>query len=289
MTSSASLAERVASVVGSEVRRLDRVGGGDICIAYRADTRDGALFVKTHPNPPTDLFAIEAAGLRWLAEPKALRVPEVLGVDNNFLALEWVDGGRHGSSTDEALGRGLAALHRSGADTFGPPPGAPHRGYLGDVAVDNSTTSTWSEFFVQRRLLPLVDEAIERGSVSPGARRDAERLASRAAEVFGPPEPPARLHGDLWGGNVMTGREGEPWLIDPAAHGGHREVDLAMLQLFGGFGERCFAAYDEESPLADGWRDRVSLHQLTPLLVHAILFGSGYGARVADVLRRNAG
>ena len=109
------------------------------------------------------------------------------------------------------------------------------------------------------------------------------------ADLAGPPEPPARLHGDLWSGNVLAGADGRPWLIDPAAHGGHREVDLAMLRLFGGPGERCFAAYEDVAPLAPGHSDRVALYQLLPLLVHAVLFGGGYAGSVERAARQYAG
>jgi fructosamine-3-kinase len=111
-------------------------------------------------------------------------------------------------------------------------------------------------------------------------------VCGRIGEVGGPAEPPARLHGDLWGGNVLAGADGRPWLIDPAAYGGHREIDLAMLRLFGGASERVFAAYEEVSPLAEGWRERVELWQLFPLLVHAVLFGGAYVESVRRVARR---
>jgi fructosamine-3-kinase len=116
-----------------------------------------------------------------------------------------------------------------------------------------------------------------------------ERVCARLSELAGPPEAPARLHGDLWSGNVLADAQGRPHLIDPAAHGGHREVDLAMLRLFGGPSERCFAAYAEVAPLADGHEERIELWQLFPLLVHAVLFGGGYGASVARIARRYAG
>ena len=103
-----------------------------------------------------------------------------------------------------------------------------------------------------------------------------EEVCERMPELAGPAEPPARLHGDLWAGNVMGDAEGHPWLIDPSAFGGHRELDLAMLRLFGGPSERMFSAYQEAHPLADGWRERVELYQLSPLLVHALLFGGSY-------------
>ena len=111
-------------------------------------------------------------------------------------------------------------------------------------------------------------------------------VAGRLDEIGGPAEPPARLHGDLWAGNRIVGAGGRSWLVDPAAHGGHREFDLAMMRLFGGFGPSCFGAYDEEYPLADGWVDRVALHQIAPLVVHAIKFGGGYVSAATDAISR---
>ncbi|MBB4662956.1 fructosamine kinase family protein [Conexibacter arvalis] len=203
-----------------------------------------------------------------------------------FLVLEWIDSGPAGAATDEALGRGLARLHAAGAPTFGGPADTLA---IGPLALPNEPAAGWGAFYADRRLLPLARRADERGALPPGTRAAVDRLAARlhdpADDVAGPPEPPARLHGDLWGGNVMTGADGRPWLIDPAAHGGHREVDLAMLRLFGGPSERTFAAYAEVAPLADGAADRIALWQLAPLLLHAALFGSAYGARCAAALR----
>jgi fructosamine-3-kinase len=136
---------------------------------------------------------------------------------------------------------------------------------------------------------PLIARAVERGSLSARGAEAVGRACDRIAELAGPPEPPARLHGDLWSGNVMAGADGGAWLIDPVAYGGHREVDLAMLRLFGAPSERIFAAYAEAAPLADGHEERVGLWQLFPLMVHAVLFGGGYGGSAEDAARRYVG
>ena len=154
--------------------------------------------------------------------------------------------------------------------------------------MDLTPTSSWREFFVGRRVRPLTERAVREGRIDPVALQLVDELAGRADELCGPPEPPALVHGDLWAGNRMVDKDGRSWLIDPAAHWGHREYDLAMMQLFGGFGEECYRAYDETFPLAEGWRERIAWHQLPPLLVHAILFGGGYGESALRVMRSYA-
>lgn len=261
------------------------VAGGDLNDAFDVTLADGRrLFVKTRAGAPPDEYATEAAGLRWLAEPGALRVPEVVAVGETFLALAWV---APGGTVDEAeLGRGLARVHAAGAPAFGGP--APMR--LGPVVLPNDPAPEWPSFYAQRRLAPLIGPARDRGALDAAGAAAVERVCERISDLAGPPEPPARLHGDLWAGNVHADEHGHPWLIDPAAYGGHREVDLAMLALFGGgLGARGLAAYADVTPLADGWRDRVELWQLFPLLVHAVLFGGGYGASAARIARRAAG
>jgi fructosamine-3-kinase len=156
------------------------------------------------------------------------------------------------------------------------------------VVLSGAPAPTWARFYAERRLGPLVAMAARRGALPAGAAAAIERVCDRMDALAGPPEPPARLHGDLWTGNVMTTADGVPALVDPAAHGGHRETDLAMLRLFGGPSKRCFAAYAEAAPLAEGHAERVALWQLQPLLVHAVLFGGGYGAAAARAAARYA-
>ena len=212
-------------------------------------------FVKTDPAP------LEAAGLRWLADGGA-RVPEILEDSPGRLVLQEVPRGSLNAAGEEELGRMLATLHTSGAARFGSLP-APGRFFVGRCELDSPEGDDWNSYYVQHRCLPL-------------GRRVGLEGAIEQLRVDAPPEPPARLHGDLWTGNVLADERGRPWLIDPAAYGGHREVDLAMLDLFGRVPERTRAAYEEVAPLADGWRDRVQLWQVFPLLVHAVLFGGGY-------------
>jgi fructosamine-3-kinase len=266
------------------------VAGGDINDAWQVELEDGTMaFVKTRAGAEPGEYATEAAALRWLGDVDGgLRVPAVLQVDDRFLALAWIEEGALDARGEEELGRGLARLHTAGAPAFGsPPPSAPFGGLrLGTIALDPATGDDWPRFYAEHRLLPLLRMAVDRGAVPDAA--PIEHAIDRLRELAGPPEPPARLHGDLWSGNVLAGRDGRPWLIDPAAYGGHREVDLAMLALFGQPSPRTLAAYAEVAPLAPGHEARVPLWQLLPLLVHAVLFGGGYGASAVAAARRAA-
>jgi fructosamine-3-kinase len=283
-------------------RDVRRAGGGDINEGWHVTLADGReAFVKTRAQAHPGEYASEAFGLQWLRQPGALRVPSVLEVGQDYLALQWIEQGRLDEAGVEELGRGLAAIHMAGSPCFGDPraslaadgsredglggghaakgSGGIHAGEptrFGSLALPNEATADWASFFAQRRLRPLARLAREQGWLTSTGARAIERVCERARELVGPPEPPARLHGDLWSGNVMADAQGRPWLIDPAVYGGHREVDLAMLRLFGAPSERVFAAYEEVFPLAEGWRGRVELWQLPPMLVHGVLFGGSY-------------
>ncbi|MCA9608279.1 MAG: fructosamine kinase family protein [Myxococcales bacterium] len=264
------------------VRDARGLGGGSINQALAVRLADGrAVFVKTLPSPPRTMYPREAEGLRWLGEAGALRVPEVLAVSERFLALELIEPGRPARDHDERLGRGLAALHRAGAPGFG----FANDNFIGSLPQDNHAEADWPTFYASRRLEAQLRMAVDGRRASPAMRRDMAALIARIDAVVGPAEPPSRLHGDLWGGNAHVAGDGSPVLIDPAVYGGHREVDLAMMRLFGGFSGRVFDAYDEAWPLAPGWRDRIPLYQLYPLMVHVNLFGGSYVGQVERALR----
>ncbi|GGY41683.1 fructosamine kinase family protein [Streptomyces djakartensis] len=229
----------------------------------------------------------EAAGLRWLAGARSVRVPAVHGHDGNWLVLDRVTAGRPSREAAIAFGRGLAALHGAGAPAFGaPPPDGPADAWIGLAPMRNEPGTDWPRWYAEHRVLPYLRRAVDQGTIRPGEATAVERLCERLPELAGPAEPPARLHGDLWNGNVLWAADGHVRLIDPAAHGGHRETDLAMLRLFGcPHLEHVLDGYREQAPLADGWAERVGVHQLFPLLVHAVLFGRGYAERALSVAR----
>ena len=257
------------------------VGGGSICETRRLTLEDGSsLFAKSREDAPESFFTTEAAGLRWLAEaPSGAPVPEVIVALPDLLALAWIEPGEATPAAAERFGRELAHTHRAGSDGFG----APWPGFIGSLPQDNTPShAQWAEWFATRRLEPYLKLAAERGALSRDDVAAVRRVLSRIADLAPPPEPASRLHGDLWPGNVLWASDGRAWLVDPAAHGGHRETDLAQLALFGGAPhlQRILDAYHEAWPLADGWRERVPLHQLHLLLVHAALFGAGYRPHV---------
>ncbi len=285
-----SLEDEIGTAAGSPVTASRRVSGGSINDALQVELEDGRrAFVKTRPDPRRGEYAAEAASLAWLAEPGAVRLPQVIAVDETFLAIEWIDTGGLDEQGAEALGQGLAALHGAGAPAFGAfHDGAPEL-HVGPLGFDASPADEWAAFYAERLVRPLIAQARDRGSLSPGGADAVARVCDRMADLAGPEEPPARLHGDLWGGNVLGGADGGAWLVDPIAYGGHREVDLAMLRLFGAPSPRVFAAYHEAAPPAEGHEDRVPLYQLLPLMIHAVLFGGGYGASAENAARRYVG
>ncbi|WP_251091879.1 fructosamine kinase family protein [Streptomyces sp. Caat 7-52] len=229
----------------------------------------------------------EVAGLRWLAAADAVRVPAVLGHDERWMVTERVPTGSPDPDAALNFGQALARLHAAGAARFGSsPPDGPEDAYIGLAPMRNAPGADWPRWYAEHRVLPYVRGAVDRGTLRPAEATVFERVCARLPELAGPAEPPARLHGDLWNGNVLWGADGEVRLIDPAAHGGHRETDLAMLRLFGcPHLDRVLAGYRQVTPLADGWRDRVALHQLFPLLVHVVLFGRGYAEQALAAAR----
>ncbi|MET7937853.1 fructosamine kinase family protein [Streptomyces sp. NPDC005322] len=248
---------------------------------------DGGQVVMVKRGDDPGAVRAEAAGLRWLAGTGTVRVPAVHGHDRHWLVTDQVPAGRPSARAAVRFGRQLAALHAVGAPAFGaPPPGGPEEAYIGLAPMRNAPGTDWPSWYAEHRVLPYLRRAVDDGTVRSAEASVIVRVCERLPELAGPAEGPARLHGDLWNGNLLWGADGQAWLIDPAAHGGHRETDLAMLHLFGcPHLDRVLEGYQDAAPLADGWTDRIGLHQLFPLLVHAVLFGRGYAEQALDAAR----
>lgn len=294
MPLSGSLAEllshHLSRYLGSNVDiELARpVGGGSINDAYRLETNEGRFFVKVNSADRfPSMFEAEADGLKRLSAAATVRVPNVIAVgedrDDSYLLLEHVESGTKSASFWEQFGRSLAQLHRITNGHFG----LERNNYIGSLHQANTPHAKWEEFFIRCRLEPLVEMARDAGRIGMGDVLRFERLYARLPALF-PEEPPALLHGDLWSGNILCGERNDPVLIDPAVYYGHREMDIAMTRLFGGFDDGFYAAYNAEHPLGAGWMDRADLCNLYPLMAHVILFGGGYAAQVRAALRRYA-
>jgi len=238
-------------------------------------------FRKALVNAPAEFFDFEAAGLRTLGKLGA-RVPKVYEVTNKQLIIEQIQAKpqRRIKNPEYTFGQELAQLHLTGQavaetnQTFGTLQGLSH-GYLGGAEIDLQPTTTLYESLVTNRIIPLTQQATDSGQLDHRAMDFAEQITPAH---LGPAEAPTVVHGDLWAGNRIVDDAGASWLIDPSCHWGHREEDIAMMQLFGGFGSAVFSAYNEKFPLAEGWQKRIPTYQLVPLLVHVLLFGGGYAA-----------
>jgi fructosamine-3-kinase len=252
----------------------------------------GSTFTKRSTGHGRDYYAVEAAGLRWLAAagPGSAHVATVVAVDDDQIVLERLEPGRPGRAAAEEFGRALAVTHAAGAAAYGQPPdGWTGDGYIGRQPMMLRPTSSWGRFYAEQRMLPYAHRARDLGQLSPTAAAQVDRVAERlVAGEFDDDWAPARIHGDLWAGNVIF-TAGGVVLIDPAAHGGHGLTDLAMLHLFGApYLDRITAAYAEAAELPDGWADLIGLHQLHPLLVHAVSHGPSYGAEAGRIAERYA-
>ncbi|MCP2342920.1 fructosamine kinase family protein [Actinomadura rupiterrae] len=272
--------EHLEELLGEPVGRVHDLGASHAWTLHRAELRDGReVFVKALPRGTSSgVFAAEVAGLRWLGEAgPGAPLPDVLAADERMLVLPWLPSEPPSVAAAGRFGRALAELHADSPGAFG----APWDGYIADLPLDNTLDEgPWARWYAERRLAPFLRQASEH--LSRSDVRLVERVIDKIEELAGPAEKPARIHGDLWSGNVQwTG--GAATLIDPAAHGGHRETDLAMLALFGcPHLDRILAAYNESHPLSEGWRARVPLHQLHPLLVHVCLFGASYRSQTVQ-------
>jgi fructosamine-3-kinase len=269
------------------VRAAHPIGGGCISPTARLETTAGPFFAKWSDSGPPDLFLREADGLREMAQARSgLAIPGVIVARGpapgapGLIVMELL---APAPLDDEALGRGLAALHRRTAPQFGFPVDT----YCGTTLQPNAPLGTWAAFYARRRLEPLLARIAEARGLGPADRAVYERVIERLPGLVGSEALPSLIHGDLWSGNVLGSLRG-PALVDPACAYADREMELGMMTLFGGFSQRCFAAYEEAWPLPVGWRQRNALYQLYHVLNHFLLFGGHYGPQALALARRHA-
>ena len=290
MLSVNSIDSAISTLFGPSVKVVDRqrVSGGDINRAYRLGLSSGEyVFLKCNRAGLLDMFNAEARGLEALRATGTIGVPEPLAVgkDNTeaFLIMEYLSPASRRADYWETFGHELAALHRAECGTSF---GFPTDNYIGSTPQQNAPMDKWVAFFRERRLLPQMKLAW--GLLDERTRHDLTRVTERLDVLLAEPAFPSLIHGDLWSGNAVCGPDGKAWILDPAAYVGHFEAELAMTELFGGFPERFYRAYNEVNPVDRGYPDRCDLYNLYHLLNHLNLFGLSYLSNVSTIAKRYA-
>jgi len=269
----------------STINKVEPISGGSINNAYALITDKERFFVKinTAGNYP-QLFEKEQKGLLLLEKSTSLTIPKTYFIDstesNVFLVMELIEPGIMKQDFWEVFAEGLASLHKRTSNQFG----LEYNNYIGSLVQKNDLKSDWLTFFVENRLQDQVKMAFDKGLVDLVMLSNFDKLYKKLNSIL-PVESPSLIHGDLWSGNFMVGKNGEPVIMDPAVYFGHREMDIAMMHLFGGFDRKLFETYNELYPLERGWEKRIEICNLYPLLVHVNLFGGGYVSRVKGVLK----
>lgn len=283
-----SISDFLATGTGPPLRILSAspVGGGCINQCFRLGTTHSDYFLKfNHNQAYPGMFEKESLGLSMLSESNTIRVPGVIhhaiAEPYALLLLEFVSNGTRKPGFWEQFGYSLAGLHKHTSASFG----LEYDNYIGSLPQKNQQQPDWAGFFIAERLEPMVKMARDEGKINSQYVRLFEQFYGRLKSLV-PGEKPALLHGDLWSGNFMTDEQGNPCLVDPAVYYGHRETDLAMTRLFGGFQAAFYQSYAEAFPLEKGWEDRMDIHNLYPLMVHVNLFGGGYALDVKRILER---
>lgn len=280
------------------IQSKTQVFGGDINQTFQIQTNIGAFFLKLNDGRLKDMFEKEFAGLQLLHQTKTIKIPQPIlygnfsepiipaeaGTSSNenyiFLITEFIQKGNPSKDFWQTFAQQLAALHQRSNEKFG----LSINNYIGSLHQQNNFCATWAEFYTTQRIMPLMQLAFNQNKCNKADINLAEKLCNRFNELF-PEEKPALLHGDLWAGNFMSDKDGNPIIYDPAVYYGNREMDIAMSLLFGGFDKSFYDDYNEASPLQPNWKERVELCQLYPLLVHLLLFGGHYYNSVMKIIK----
>lgn len=283
-----SFFQEVLAVIDKNVRFIsfEPIHGGSINTTGKLIHDKGVFFIKWN-NHPLDLFTKEKLGLQMLKSANAIKIPQVIGsgrvANQNFMVLEYIKTGNPSTSFWQDLGQGLSSLHRITDTHFG----LDHSNYIGLLHQDNKFSSSWVDFFIEQRLIPQVRLCQDKGLLDNTLTTGFERLYAKLKDLL-PCEKPSLLHGDLWSGNILCNQSSTPYLCDPAVYYGHREIELAFTRLFGGFDQKFYEAYNESLPLRPGFKSRIDLYNLYPLLVHANLFGASYLTGIIKTLKQYA-
>lgn len=273
------------SKLGSELNKITPLHGGDINQAARIETADGEIFfLKWNTSAANDMFEKEAKGLKLLNNAGAgLHIPVVHVAKDDFLLLEFIPEGGGKAESGRQFGKALAQLHQQTSDQFG----LDHNNYIGRLPQSNTFHSNWADFFALERIEPQIKMCVETNKLDSSILRKVQGMYKKFGAIF-PTELPALLHGDLWSGNFMFTKSGKTSIYDPAVYFGHREMDLAMTRLFGGFSADFYDGYNEIYPLQGGFDNRISIYNLYPILVHANLFGGSYARQAENIIKRYA-
>jgi len=275
-----SIQTKVEEFLATRILSFSSVSGGDINKSAKLETDLGAFFLKWNSYTPSDMFQTEAAGLSLLSSAESgLIVPNPLLTGEDFLLMTFIEEANRGDSY--LFGSKLALMHRKSNELFG----LNYQNYIGRLPQTNRYHADWLEFFMRERIEPQVKMAIDSGKLEKSFHQIFDRIFNYTYVLF-PDEPPALLHGDLWSGNYMWTTGGETAIYDPAVYFGHREMDIAMTHLFGGFDQRFYDGYNDIYPLEEGVEERIKLCNLYPILVHANLFGGGYVNQARSLLKR---
>jgi protein-ribulosamine 3-kinase len=281
------LKKQIEDVIGTGITSVNSVSGGCINNAYQLDTKTGKnYFLKYNDHISNDMFLKEANGLRELSKAGAIRVPEVILAEKPFILLEFIVSNRPNKNFFEEFGRKFAQMHKYSADSFG----LFEDNYIGSTEQKNIATETektnWTEFYWNKRILFQYKLAERNGYAESELKLGIKRLEAGISEILsGSKEAPSLLHGDLWSGNYMPDEKGNACLIDPAVYYGHREADLAMTKLFGGFDRQFYSSYNEAFPLKEGWQYRENIYKLYHVLNHLNLFGRGYYSQAVSLIK----
>ena len=281
------LKKKIEEVIGTEIIAINSVSGGCISNACRLDTKTGLnYFLKYNDHTSNDMFLKEANGLKELAKTGTIRVPQVILAERTYILLEYVECNRPAKNFFEEFGRKFAELHKYNSGTFG----FFEDNYIGSTDQKNIASeiekTNWIEFYWNKRILFQYKLAEKNGYAASELKLGIKKLEAKISEILsGSEEAPSLLHGDLWGGNYMSDENGNACLIDPAVYYGHREADLAMTKLFGGFDRKFYSSYNEAFPLKDGSQHRENIYKLYHVLNHLNLFGRGYYSQAVSLIK----